>query len=90
MSPRLVACEFSKMQYNETATNVLQGSLLIGLTDCKMLIFLIKRHSIFLDSVGEKTLSNVTGKSPTNLKLVVARKKKREKEKIHPTSIHNI
>lgn len=78
------------MQSHETATNVLQGSLLIGLIDCEMLKFLIKRHSIFLDCVDKKILSNVTGKSPINLKLVVAKKKKREKVKTCPTSIHNI
>lgn len=78
MSPRLLDCEFSKMQSSETATSVLQGSLLIGLIDCKILKFLIKRHSMFLDCVDEKILSNVTGKIPTNLKLVVARKRKRE------------
>jgi len=66
------------MKSNETATNILQGSL-IGLIDCKMLMFLIKRHSIFLDCAGETILSNVTGKSPTNLKSVVDRKEKKQK-----------
>lgn len=79
MSSRLLDCEFSKMQSNETATNVLQGRLLIGLIDCKMLKFLIKRHSIFLDCVGEKILSNLTRKIPTNLKSVVAIKKRKRK-----------
>lgn len=46
-------------------------SLLTGFTVCKTLKFLIKMHSIFLGYMV-KTLSNVTGKSPTNLTLVVA------------------
>lgn len=44
-----------------------------------MLKFLIKRYSIFLDCAGEKILSNVTGKSPTNLKSVADMRKRKRK-----------
>lgn len=60
MSSRLLGCEFNKMQCDGTATNGLQGSLLIGLSVKKK--FLIKRHSVFPDCVGENTLSNITEK----------------------------
>lgn len=63
MSSRLLGCEFNKMQCDGTATNGLQGSLLIGLSvKKKKKKFLIKRHSVFPDCVGENTLSNITEK----------------------------
>lgn len=64
------------MQSNETAPDLLQDSLLTEFTVCKTLKFLIKMYSVFLGYMV-KTLLDVTGKSSTNLMLVVAWKKKK-------------